>query len=339
MKEELNNNAKLTKVYMDTEFTGLQMPTSLISIGLISECGKTFYAEFTDYNKEQVTPWIQENVIDKLIYKERFNETSMICYPSKSQIECFGLKWMIRCWLEQYFNQFEQVEIYSDCLSYDWVLFNDVFGDAFSIPENVYYIPFDICTTFKEKGIDPDISRELYAKYVGEDQKHNAFFDAKIIKACHERLMQHDYYQELIYRAKELVSFYFRFKFDKGGAPYIEHLFAVADNFDPLIYPQEHILAILHDLVEDINKFRTNPEVLKDIFGEVIYNGLIAITKNQGEDYYNYLDRVKQNDLALPVKKKDIEHNMKIDRIKNPIPKDYARIEKYAKALEYLTNC
>lgn len=336
MKEELNNIPKVTKIYMDTEFTGLQMPTSLISIGLISECGKTFYAEFIDYNKEQVTPWIQENVIDKLIFKEIDVNHPHQCFHFNGNIKCYGLKWMIANWIKKYLCQFEKVEIYSDCLSYDWVLFNDIFGDAFSIPENVYYIPFDICTTFKEKGIDPDISRELYAKYVGEAQKHNALFDAKIIKACHERLMEHDYYQELIYRARELVNFHFRFKFDKGGVLYIEHLFAVADNFDPIIYPEEHILAILHDLVEDIKKFRTNPKLLKDIFGEVIYNGLIAITKKQGEDYYNYLDRVKHNDLALPVKKKDIEHNMKIDRIKNPTAKDYARIEKYARALEYL---
>jgi hypothetical protein len=38
-----------TKIFFDTEFTGLHQGTTLISIGLISECGKTFYAEFTDY--------------------------------------------------------------------------------------------------------------------------------------------------------------------------------------------------------------------------------------------------------------------------------------------------
>jgi hypothetical protein len=36
-----------TKIFFDTEFTGLHQGTTLISIGLISECGKTFYAEFT----------------------------------------------------------------------------------------------------------------------------------------------------------------------------------------------------------------------------------------------------------------------------------------------------
>jgi len=40
-----------TKIFFDTEFTGLHQNTTLISIGLISECGKTFYAELTDYDK------------------------------------------------------------------------------------------------------------------------------------------------------------------------------------------------------------------------------------------------------------------------------------------------
>ena len=56
---------KRTKVFLDTEFTGLHKKTTLISIGLVSG-EKTFYAEFTDYDKNQVGSWLKENVIDKL---------------------------------------------------------------------------------------------------------------------------------------------------------------------------------------------------------------------------------------------------------------------------------
>ena len=40
----------IMKVYFDTEFTGLKKDTTLVSIGLISETHKAFYAEFTDYD-------------------------------------------------------------------------------------------------------------------------------------------------------------------------------------------------------------------------------------------------------------------------------------------------
>jgi uncharacterized protein YprB with RNaseH-like and TPR domain len=38
---------KNTKLFLDTEFTGLHQNTTLISIGLIADTGDTFYAELT----------------------------------------------------------------------------------------------------------------------------------------------------------------------------------------------------------------------------------------------------------------------------------------------------
>ena len=91
---------------------------------------------------------------------------------------------LLECWL----NQFEQIEFWSDCLSYDWVLFCEIWGHSFKIPKNIYYIPFDICTLFKAKGIDPDISREEYAEIEGKSEKHNALWDANVIKLCYDKL-------------------------------------------------------------------------------------------------------------------------------------------------------
>jgi hypothetical protein len=193
-----------TKIFFDTEFTGLHQGTTLISIGLISECGKTFYAEFTDYDKSQIDEWLQTNVINKLILQNDLqNEGYAGPYES---MKVRGDSDLIQTKLRDWLHQFEQVEMWSDCLSYDWVLFNQIFGHAFSIPDNVYYIPFDICTLFKIKAIDPDISREGFitnvksesGEYIHFDKegniltasKHNALWDARVIKMCYERLME-----------------------------------------------------------------------------------------------------------------------------------------------------
>lgn len=179
----------MTKIFFDTEFTGLHKDTTLVSIGLVADEGHTFYAELTDYDKSQVDEWIQNNVIDKLTMNQR-NEHYY--YVRDSQTIVKGTKEKVADYLQQWLSRFGQVEMWSDCLSYDWVLFNDLFGHAFNIPNNVYYIPFDICTLFKLKGIDPDNNREQFAKEGGywfTDNKHNALFDAKMIKACYERLM------------------------------------------------------------------------------------------------------------------------------------------------------
>jgi hypothetical protein len=177
-----------TKIFFDCEFTGLHQKTTLISIGLVSECGKTFYAEFTDYDESQVDAWIEENVVDKLLFNDPKTTNWMENIEGdQSNIKCHGNSDFIKSYLEKWLSQFSVIEIWSDCLAYDWVLFCQIWGHTFNIPKNVYYIPFDICTLFKMKGIDPDVSREEFAGIKSEN-KHNALHDAEVIKKCYERL-------------------------------------------------------------------------------------------------------------------------------------------------------
>lgn len=190
-----------TKLFLDTEFTGLHQNTTLISIGLVAETGQTFYAELTDYDKSQINEWLQTNVIENLLMTEpkegedeffaaKRHEDNPIgndLYKSYSvQLRCD--KKILEVELRKWLFQFGEVEIWSDCLSYDWVLFNQIFGHAFNIPKNVYYIPFDICTLFKSLGIDPDTNREDFADYKTNSRKHNALHDARVIYECFLRL-------------------------------------------------------------------------------------------------------------------------------------------------------
>jgi len=172
-----------TKVFFDTEFTGLHQKTTLISIGLIAETGESFYAEFTDYDKSQIDEWLQTNVIDNLYLSVMDNNASL------NEWRVIGDSKLVKESLERWLDQFEKVEVWSDCLSYDWVLFCQIFGHAFSIPKNVYYIPFDICTLFKAMGIDPDVNREQFAGIENSEKKHNALHDAEVIKKCYYKLI------------------------------------------------------------------------------------------------------------------------------------------------------
>lgn len=198
------------KVFFDTEFTGLHKNTTLISIGLVAEDSRTFYAELNDYDESQVDDWIRDNVIKNLImdppregeqeYYVRSRFRKDVPLTEQWSLQMRGSKQEVSDELYLWLTQFDKVEIWSDCLAYDWVLFNDIFGHAFNIPKNVYYIPFDICTLFKIKGVDPDISREEFADgYISTEgqpikpdvvNKHNALWDAFIIKACYEKLME-----------------------------------------------------------------------------------------------------------------------------------------------------
>lgn len=171
-------------IYLDSEFTGLHQNTTLISLALVDENDNYFYAEFNDYDKSQIDKWLTDNVINNLMFTENhfFNDINNVLIRSDTD----NIKNELKHWLVKY----DKIEIWSDCLAYDWVLFNNIFGHAFNIPKNIYYIPFDICTVFKMKNINPDVSREEFSeiKVTKNTKKHNALHDAKVIKKCYEKL-------------------------------------------------------------------------------------------------------------------------------------------------------
>lgn len=176
----------MTKIFFDAEFTGLHQNTTLVSLGLVAETRETFYAEFDDYDMLQVDGWIRDNVIANLLTLEHEFTTSGI--QTQFVGDSNGIAYALRDWL----GQFDKVEMWGDCLAWDWVLFCELFGGALNIPQNIYYIPFDISTLFKMRGIDPDINREVFVGNVDwlakEEMKHNALWDALVIQACYEKL-------------------------------------------------------------------------------------------------------------------------------------------------------
>ena len=113
---------------------------------------------------------------------------------------------------------------------------------------------------------------------------------------------------------------------DNSGIPYIEHPKKVASFLDS---EEDKIIAMLHDVIEDT--FLTE-EDLRPVFGDKIVDIVVLLTKVKGEDYFDYINRIKGNEIATRVKLADIKHNSDISRITNPTKKDYDRLEKYNKA-------
>lgn len=196
-------------LFFDFEFTGLHTGTTPISLGIVAENFGFFYAEFTDYDETQIErekdggEFIKTNVLYNLILeKQNLKENDFYEYYKGNDLFAMkvrGNKSFIAEKLKKWLFSFNtQLEMWGDCLHYDWVLFLDLFGSAFDLPECVYYIPFDICTLFKVKNIDPDINREEFVKeyiktYKEADDfsnKHNSLHDADIIMYCYNKLIK-----------------------------------------------------------------------------------------------------------------------------------------------------
>ena len=178
-------------IYFDTEFTGLHKNTTLISIGLVDENGRTFYAEFSDYDKSQVNDWILENVIEHLVYKRsRLNQVFFSKGDDYEKWGAYGTKDFIKEQLTKWLSEYDEVQLVSDVCHYDMTLFIDIFGDAFSIPSNVSAVCYDINQDIASfNGVSNkeafDISRESIVADKGnpiKGDKHNSLYDAYVIK-------------------------------------------------------------------------------------------------------------------------------------------------------------
>lgn len=187
---------KRRRIFFDTEFTELSEKAQLLSIGIISDDGATFYAELTDYDEALINPWVKEHVLGNFKFTSQSSGMTRTFNNHKNidsySIEVNGPSALVKSSLMMWLHQFGEVEVWSDCLAYDWMLFNKIFGDtAMDIPKDLYfYIPMDLSTLLFAKGEDPDVNREKFAEFKGDESaKHNALHDAIIIKQCFDKLM------------------------------------------------------------------------------------------------------------------------------------------------------
>lgn len=183
-------------LFFDTEFTGLHKDTTLISLGIVSEDGRKFYAEFTDYEKSQLDEWINENVIRWLCLDGMGDGVSDMGENLEIRI-VRGKRNYVKKELMEWLGQFDSVQFVSDVCHYDFVSLIDLFGTAFDLPENVSPVCHDISQDIaRHYGISEreafDKSREeIVSELCGheiEGRKHNAMYDAEVIKAIYEKI-------------------------------------------------------------------------------------------------------------------------------------------------------
>lgn len=192
------------KIYFDTEFTGLKKDTTLVSIGLITEEGETFYAELTDYDKSYKDEWFVKNVLDHLLLDEEKNRRK-----KKSEIEVYtpyeerkiadktvrGTKNEVSFELYRWLKSFVTVQLVSDVCHYDMVLFIDLFGGAFDLLPSITPACHDInqdiaefCKITEREAFDKNREKFLLENRVQlpKGKKHNSLYDAKVIKLIDE---------------------------------------------------------------------------------------------------------------------------------------------------------
>lgn len=144
------------RVWFDTEFE--EAPDgriALISIGMVREDGKTFYADAAEYNGALAPDWLKKNVIP--------------CRFGPSLLKC-DMRLGILEFLSDVIPEF-----WAEWGGYDWVLLCQIFGGLFSFPDHwpVYFNEVRQATR----------DTNIHVPFVGT--KHNALADAQHSKKAH----------------------------------------------------------------------------------------------------------------------------------------------------------
>lgn len=96
----------MINLYFDAEFTGLHKDTTLISIGIVSASGESFYAEFNDFADYQISPWIKENVLSNTVVKGENKELAELL-DKENTVFVIGSKYEVRESLLEWLKHFE----------------------------------------------------------------------------------------------------------------------------------------------------------------------------------------------------------------------------------------
>lgn len=120
---------------------------------------------------------------------------------------------------------------------------------------------------------------------------------------------------------------------DKAGCAYFQHPVRVAMRCRT---DEEKIVALLHDTIEDTD---VTPEyLLAEGFPQTIVDGILSVTKRDGESYEAFVARAKRNPLGRVVKLHDLEDNLDIFRLTVLDADMAARYNKYLAAHRFLMD-
>lgn len=94
----------------------------------------------------------------------------------------------------------------------------------------------------------------------------------------------------------------------KQGTPYYLHPVAVSDCLAKKGFSRDYLIAgLFHDLLEDT---KTTYEELLNISNSTVAEAVRLVTKEDGYDMHEYIERIRKNDIARMVKLADRWHNL-----------------------------
>lgn len=211
------------KYFIDTEFIeGFHKPLfgkkrhfiDLISIGIVSEDGREYYAVSNEYNSNDADDWVKQNVLFKIhseyiprdvrvgLHTNSIVKWKVPNAKSNKQIaqEVFNFCTNDTLTIEkakQYNVTYDNIEFYGYYSDYDWVLFCSLFGRMIDLPKGFPMYCKDLKQMIDEENkYSMDVYNRSFKDYVGfpkQENEHNALDDAKWNKQLYDFIKKFSY--------------------------------------------------------------------------------------------------------------------------------------------------
>lgn len=164
---------------LDCEFNVEQPNFELISIALVSDDGREYYAVNQEFNQAKCGKWLQENVLPKL---PPFDMHQAFCGNYKTATE---RKWKPRSEIAYDIRQLlttqlsgDKSQVWAYFASYDWVMLCELLGGMHMLPSSCYPTCIDLKQEMIRLGI---YTSNLPPKPKDE---HDALIDARYQMEC-----------------------------------------------------------------------------------------------------------------------------------------------------------
>ena len=119
----------------------------------------------------------------------------------------------------------------------------------------------------------------------------------------------------------------------RNRSPYVLHPLRVMLSFED---ETRRIIGVLHDVVEDSDW--SLDDLREEGFAAEVVAAVDALTKREGEDYQDYLDRLETDALARSVKLADLRDNMSVVELPVVREQDTQRLNRYRQAYKLLSD-
>lgn len=176
------------RLFIDTEFIDDGVTVDLISIGIVAEDGREFYAEVEDVDLSKASDWVKENVIPHLWHRQ----PNKAKYNAWVRDEGFGGLFChseLAREIKSFVGDDPKPEFWAYFADYDWVAFCQIFGTMMDLPKG---FPM-FCNDIKQWAVmlgDPQLPEQ------GKGE-HHALEDARWVRDAYLFLQSYKQGQEV----------------------------------------------------------------------------------------------------------------------------------------------